>query len=53
MKIIVFAHGKIKNGPEHILISDYVNRFNKQFNNDFLTSLEISESIEVEKQFNK
>ena len=42
MKIIVFAHGKIKNGPEHELISDYVNRFNKQFNNDFLTSLEIS-----------
>ena len=53
MKIIVFAHGKIKNGPEHILISHYVNRFNKQFNNDFLTSLEISESTEVEKQFNQ
>ena len=53
MKIIVFAHGKIKNGPEHILISDYVNRFNKQFNNDFLTSLEISESTEVERQFNQ
>ena len=53
MKIIVFAHGKIKNGPEHILISHYVNRFNKQFNNDFLTSLEISESTEVERQFNQ
>ena len=51
MKISVFAHGKIKNGPEHELISDYVNRFNKQFNNDFLTSLEISESTEVERQF--
>ena len=51
MKIIVFAHGKIKNGPEHELISDYVNRFNKQFKNDFLTSLEISESTEVERQF--
>ena len=53
MKIIVFAHGKINNGPEHILISHYVNRFNKQFNNDFLTSLEISESTEVERQFNQ
>ena len=53
MKIIVFAHGKIKNGPEHILISHYVNRFNKQFNNDFLTSLEISESTEIERQFNQ
>ena len=53
MKIVVFAHGKIKNGPEHELISDYVNRFNKQFNSDFLTSLEISESTEVERQFNK
>ena len=53
MKIIVFAHGKIKNGPEHELISDYVNRFNKQFNNGFLTSLEISESTEVERQFNQ
>ena len=53
MKIIVFAHGKIKNGPEHELISDYVNRFNKQFNSDFLTSLEISESTEVESQFNQ
>ena len=53
MKIVVFAHGKIKNGPEHELISDYVNRFNKQFNSDFLTSLEISESTEVERQFNQ
>ena len=53
MKIIVFAHGKIKNGPEHTLIYEYVNRFNKQFNNDFLTSLEISVSTEVERQFNQ
>ena len=52
MKIIVFAHGKIKKGPEHILMSHYVNRFNTQFNKDFLTSLEISESTEVERQFN-
>ena len=52
MKIVIFAHGKIKNGPELELISDYVTRFNKQFNNDFLTSLEISESVEEESQFN-
>ncbi len=52
MKIIVVAHGKIKKGPELELISDYVSRFNKQFNNDFLTSLVISESTEVEKHFN-
>ena len=44
MKIIIIAHGKIKKGPELELISDYVTRFNKQFNHDFLTSLEISES---------
>ena len=52
MKIVIFAHGKIKNGPELELISDYVTRFNKQFNNDFFTSLEISESAETEKLFN-
>ena len=52
MKIIIVAHGKIKRGPEFELISDYVTRFNKQFNNDFLTSLEISESTELEREFN-
>lgn len=52
MKIVIFAHGKIKKGPELELISDYVTRFNKQFNNDFFTSLEISESAESEKLFN-
>lgn len=52
MKIVIFAHGKIKKGPELELISDYVTRFNKQFNNDFFTSLEISESAETEKLFN-
>ena len=52
MKIIIVAHGKIKKGPEFELISDYVTRFNKQFNNDFLTSLEISESNEFERIFN-
>ena len=52
MKIIIVAHGKIKKGPEHELISDYVTRFNRQFNNDFLTSLEISESNEFEGIFN-
>ena len=52
MKIIIVAHGKIKKGPELELISDYVTRFNKQFNNDFLTSLEISESNEFEGIFN-
>ncbi len=52
MKIIIVAHGKIKKGPERELISDYVTRFNKQFNNDFLTSLEISESNELEGMFN-
>tara|TARA_A100001015_G_C15006848_1_gene721095 strand:- start:1715 stop:2173 length:459 start_codon:yes stop_codon:yes gene_type:complete len=51
MKIIILAHGKIKNGPEFELISDYVIRFNKQFNSDFLSSLEISESNEGESQF--
>ena len=51
MKIIILAHGKIKNGPEFDLISDYARRFNKQFNNDFLTSLQISESNEAENQF--
>ena len=51
MKIIILAHGKIKNGPEFELISDYVIRFNKQFNSDFLSSLEISESNEAESQF--
>ncbi len=51
MKIIILAHGKIKNGPEFELISDYVIRFNKQFNSDFLNSLEISESNETERQF--
>jgi len=53
MKIIILAHGKIKNGPEFDLIFDYATRFNKQFNSDFLTSLEISESTEVERQFNQ
>ena len=52
MKIIIVAHGKIKKGPELELIADYVTRFNKQFNNDFLTSLEISESNEIEGTFN-
>ena len=52
MKIIIVAHGKIKKGPEFELISDYVTRFNKQFNNDFLTSLEISESTQLEREFN-
>tara|TARA_Y100001978_G_scaffold194237_1_gene201179 strand:- start:591 stop:1049 length:459 start_codon:yes stop_codon:yes gene_type:complete len=52
MKIIIVAHGKIKKGPERELISDYVTRFNKQFNNDFLTSLEILESNEFEGIFN-
>ena len=51
MKIIILAHGKIKNGPEFELISDYLRRFNKQFNSDFLSSLEISESNETESQF--
>ena len=51
MKIIIFAHGKIKKGPELELISDYVTRFNKQFASDFLTSLEILESNEHERQF--
>ena len=53
MKIIILAHGKIKNGPEFDLIFDYATRFNKQFNSDFLTSLEISESNESESQFYK
>ncbi len=52
MKIIIFAHGKITKGPELELVSDYVTRFNKQFNNDFFTSLEISESAEAERKFN-
>ena len=52
MKIIIFAHGKIKKGPELELISDYITRFNKQFNNDLFTSLEISESGEAERDFN-
>ena len=52
MKIIIVAHGKIKKGPELELISDYVTRFNRQFNNDFLSSLEISESNELEELFN-
>ena len=51
MKIIILAHGKIKNGPEFDLISDYAKRFNKQFSSDFLTSLKISESNEAENQF--
>ena len=51
MKISIFAHGKIKNGPEYELISDYLARFNKQFNGDFLNSLDISESNEAESQF--
>ena len=51
MKIIVLAHGKIKNGPELELLSEYVTRFNKQFNSDFLNSLEITESNETESQF--
>ena len=33
------------------MISDYVSRFNKQFNSDFLSSLEISESNEAESRF--
>ena len=53
MKIIILAHGKIKKGPEFDLIFDYATRFNKQFNSDFLTSLEISESSESESQFYK
>ena len=53
MKIIILAHGKIKNGPEFDLIFDYAKRFNKQFNSDFLSSLEISESNEPESQFYK
>ena len=52
MKIIILAHGKIKKGPELELISDYVTRFNRQFNSDYLTSLEISESTEFEREFN-
>ena len=52
MKIIIVAHGKIKKGPEFELISDYMTRFNKQFNNDFLTSLEIAESNDLERNFN-
>ena len=52
MKIVIVAHGKIKKGPELELILDYVTRFNRQFNNDFLSSLEISESTEFEKEFN-
>ena len=52
MKIIIVAHGKIKKGPELELISDYLTRFNRQFQNDFFTSLEISESTEFEKEFN-
>ena len=51
MKIIILAHGKVKNGPEFDLIFDYATRFNKQFNSDFLTSLEISESNEAESHF--
>ena len=51
MKIIILAHGKIKNGPELDLINDYATRYNKQFNRDFLSSLEISESNEAESQF--
>ena len=51
MKIIIVAHGKMRKGPELELISSYVTRFNKQFNHDFLTSLEISESTEFEKEF--
>ena len=52
MKITIVAHGKIKKGPEREIISDYVTRFNKQFNNDFLTSLEILESNEFEGIYN-
>ena len=52
MKIVIFAHGKMKKGPELELISGYVERFNKQFNSDFFTSLEISESAQTEKLFN-
>ena len=53
MKIIILAHGKIKNGPELDLICDYATRFNKQFKSDFLSSLEISESSESESRFYK
>ena len=53
MKIIIVAHGKIKKGPELELISEFVTRFNRPFNNNFLTSLEISESSEVESKFNE
>ena len=52
MKIVIFAHGKIKKSPELELISDYVTRFNKQFTNDLFTSLEISESVGSERQLN-
>ena len=51
MKIIILAHGKIKSGPEFDLISDYEKRFNKQFNSDFLTSLEFFESNEAESKY--
>ena len=51
MKIIILAHGKIKNGPELDLIFDYATRFNKHFTSDSLTSLEISESNGSESQF--
>ena len=52
MKIVIFAHGKIKKGPEFELISDYVARFNMHFASRALTSLEILESNELECQFN-
>ena len=52
MKITIIAHGRIKKGPELQLISDYMTRFNKQFSNDFLTSLEISESNDFERDYN-
>ena len=53
MKIIILAHGKIKNVPEFDLIFDNVTRVNKKFNSDFLSSVEISESNESESQFYK
>lgn len=53
MKIIILAHGRINKGPEFELISKYVTRFNKHFSKNFLSSLKITESSQVESQFNE
>ena len=53
MKIKILAHGRINKGPECELISKYVTRFNKQFTNNFLSSLQISESSQIESQYNE